>query len=29
VIGDVVAHSEPWRKANLDSLLSNFLVAAE
>jgi uroporphyrin-III C-methyltransferase/precorrin-2 dehydrogenase/sirohydrochlorin ferrochelatase len=29
VIGDVVAHSAPWRKANLDSLLSNFLVAAE
>jgi uroporphyrin-III C-methyltransferase/precorrin-2 dehydrogenase/sirohydrochlorin ferrochelatase len=29
VIGDVVAHSSPWRKANLDSLLSNFLVAAE
>jgi uroporphyrin-III C-methyltransferase/precorrin-2 dehydrogenase/sirohydrochlorin ferrochelatase len=29
VIGDVVAHSSPWRKANLDSLLSNYLVAAE
>jgi uroporphyrin-III C-methyltransferase/precorrin-2 dehydrogenase/sirohydrochlorin ferrochelatase len=29
VIGDVVAHSAPWRKANLDSLISNFLVAAE
>jgi uroporphyrin-III C-methyltransferase/precorrin-2 dehydrogenase/sirohydrochlorin ferrochelatase len=29
VIGDVVAHSAPWRKADLDSLLSNFLVAAE
>jgi uroporphyrin-III C-methyltransferase/precorrin-2 dehydrogenase/sirohydrochlorin ferrochelatase len=29
VIGDVVAHSAPWRQANLDSLLSNFLVAAE
>jgi uroporphyrin-III C-methyltransferase/precorrin-2 dehydrogenase/sirohydrochlorin ferrochelatase len=29
VIGDVVAHSSPWRKANLDSLISNFLVAAE
>ncbi len=29
VIGDVVAHSLPWRKANLDSVISNFLVAAE
>jgi uroporphyrin-III C-methyltransferase/precorrin-2 dehydrogenase/sirohydrochlorin ferrochelatase len=29
VIGDVVAHSSPWRKANLDSPISNFLVAAE
>jgi uroporphyrin-III C-methyltransferase/precorrin-2 dehydrogenase/sirohydrochlorin ferrochelatase len=29
VIGDVVAHSAVWRKANLDSLISNFLVAAE
>jgi uroporphyrin-III C-methyltransferase/precorrin-2 dehydrogenase/sirohydrochlorin ferrochelatase len=29
VIGDVVAHSAPWRKAQLDSLISNFLVAAE
>jgi uroporphyrin-III C-methyltransferase/precorrin-2 dehydrogenase/sirohydrochlorin ferrochelatase len=29
VIGDVVAHSLAWRKANLDSLISNFLVAAE
>src|SRR5471032_178408 len=29
VIGDVVAHSAPWRKANLDSLISNFLEAAE
>jgi uroporphyrin-III C-methyltransferase/precorrin-2 dehydrogenase/sirohydrochlorin ferrochelatase len=29
VIGDVVAHSAPWRQANLDSLISNFLVAAE
>jgi uroporphyrin-III C-methyltransferase/precorrin-2 dehydrogenase/sirohydrochlorin ferrochelatase len=29
VIGDVVAHSLVWRKANLDSLISNFLVAAE
>jgi uroporphyrin-III C-methyltransferase / precorrin-2 dehydrogenase / sirohydrochlorin ferrochelatase len=29
VIGDVVAHSAPWRTANLDQLVSNFLVAAE
>jgi uroporphyrin-III C-methyltransferase/precorrin-2 dehydrogenase/sirohydrochlorin ferrochelatase len=29
VIGDVVAHSAPWREANLNSLISNFLVAAE
>jgi uroporphyrin-III C-methyltransferase/precorrin-2 dehydrogenase/sirohydrochlorin ferrochelatase len=29
VIGDVVVHSLAWRKANLDSLISNFLVAAE
>jgi uroporphyrin-III C-methyltransferase/precorrin-2 dehydrogenase/sirohydrochlorin ferrochelatase len=29
VIGDVVAHSLAWRKANLDSLISNYLVAAE
>jgi uroporphyrin-III C-methyltransferase/precorrin-2 dehydrogenase/sirohydrochlorin ferrochelatase len=29
VIGDVVAHSAPWREANLDSLISNFQVAAE
>jgi uroporphyrin-III C-methyltransferase/precorrin-2 dehydrogenase/sirohydrochlorin ferrochelatase len=29
VIGDVVAHSSAWREANLDSLISNFLVAAE
>jgi uroporphyrin-III C-methyltransferase/precorrin-2 dehydrogenase/sirohydrochlorin ferrochelatase len=29
VIGDVVAHSLAWREANLDSLVSNFLVAAE
>jgi uroporphyrin-III C-methyltransferase/precorrin-2 dehydrogenase/sirohydrochlorin ferrochelatase len=29
VIGDVVAHSLAWRKTNLDSLISNFLVAAE
>jgi uroporphyrin-III C-methyltransferase/precorrin-2 dehydrogenase/sirohydrochlorin ferrochelatase len=29
IIGDVVAHSAAWRKENLDSLFSNFLVAAE
>ena len=29
IIGDVVAHSAAWRKSNLDSLFSNFLVAAE
>jgi uroporphyrin-III C-methyltransferase/precorrin-2 dehydrogenase/sirohydrochlorin ferrochelatase len=29
VIGDVVAHSAPWREANLNSLISNFQVAAE
>jgi uroporphyrin-III C-methyltransferase/precorrin-2 dehydrogenase/sirohydrochlorin ferrochelatase len=29
VIGDVVAHSAPWRQASLDSLISNYLVAAE
>src|SRR4051794_40532578 len=29
IIGDVVAHSAPWRKENLDSLFSSFLVAAE
>jgi uroporphyrin-III C-methyltransferase/precorrin-2 dehydrogenase/sirohydrochlorin ferrochelatase len=29
VIGDVVAHSAPWREANLNSLISNLLVAAE
>jgi uroporphyrin-III C-methyltransferase / precorrin-2 dehydrogenase / sirohydrochlorin ferrochelatase len=29
VIGDVVAHSAPWRQAKLDSFISNFLVAAE
>jgi uroporphyrin-III C-methyltransferase / precorrin-2 dehydrogenase / sirohydrochlorin ferrochelatase len=29
VIGDVVAHSAPWRKADMDSLISNLLVAAE
>jgi uroporphyrin-III C-methyltransferase/precorrin-2 dehydrogenase/sirohydrochlorin ferrochelatase len=29
VIGDVVAHSAPWHEANLNSLISNLLVAAE
>jgi uroporphyrin-III C-methyltransferase/precorrin-2 dehydrogenase/sirohydrochlorin ferrochelatase len=29
VIGDVVAHSAPWRNANFDALISNYLVAAE
>ncbi|MEA2821507.1 MAG: uroporphyrin-III C-methyltransferase / precorrin-2 dehydrogenase / sirohydrochlorin ferrochelatase [Bradyrhizobium sp.] len=29
VIGDVVAHSLAWREANLNSLISNLLVAAE
>jgi len=29
VIGDVVARSSAWRQANLDSLISNFQVAAE
>jgi uroporphyrin-III C-methyltransferase/precorrin-2 dehydrogenase/sirohydrochlorin ferrochelatase len=29
IIGDVVAHSAAWRKADLDSLITNFLVAAE
>jgi uroporphyrin-III C-methyltransferase/precorrin-2 dehydrogenase/sirohydrochlorin ferrochelatase len=29
IIGDVVARSAAWRKTNLDSLISNFLVAAE
>jgi uroporphyrin-III C-methyltransferase/precorrin-2 dehydrogenase/sirohydrochlorin ferrochelatase len=29
IIGDVIAHSAPWRNANLDSPISNFLVAAE
>src|ERR1700710_306901 len=29
VIGDVVAHSLAWREAKLESLISNFLVAAE
>src|SRR6201991_2665661 len=29
IIGDVVSHSAAWRKSNLDSLISTFLVAAE
>jgi uroporphyrin-III C-methyltransferase/precorrin-2 dehydrogenase/sirohydrochlorin ferrochelatase len=29
IIGDVVAHSAPWRAANLDQLVSQILVAAE
>jgi uroporphyrin-III C-methyltransferase/precorrin-2 dehydrogenase/sirohydrochlorin ferrochelatase len=29
IIGDVVAHSAAWRKTQLDSPISNFLVAAE
>jgi uroporphyrin-III C-methyltransferase/precorrin-2 dehydrogenase/sirohydrochlorin ferrochelatase len=29
IIGDVVAHSLAWRQANLEPLISNFLVAAE
>jgi uroporphyrin-III C-methyltransferase/precorrin-2 dehydrogenase/sirohydrochlorin ferrochelatase len=29
VIGDVVGHSLAWRKANLEPIISNFLVAAE
>ena len=29
VIGDVVAHSAPWRNAYLNQLVSTFLVAAE
>jgi uroporphyrin-III C-methyltransferase / precorrin-2 dehydrogenase / sirohydrochlorin ferrochelatase len=29
IIGDVVAHSAPWRTANLNQLVSQFLVAAE
>lgn len=29
VIGDVVAHSAPWRNADLTQLLSNFGIAAE
>jgi uroporphyrin-III C-methyltransferase/precorrin-2 dehydrogenase/sirohydrochlorin ferrochelatase len=29
IIGDVVTHSAPWRTAQLDQLVSQFLVAAE
>jgi uroporphyrin-III C-methyltransferase/precorrin-2 dehydrogenase/sirohydrochlorin ferrochelatase len=29
IIGDVVAHSAPWRDADLDQLVSQILVAAE
>jgi uroporphyrin-III C-methyltransferase/precorrin-2 dehydrogenase/sirohydrochlorin ferrochelatase len=29
IIGDVVAHSAPWRAANLNQLVSELLVAAE
>jgi uroporphyrin-III C-methyltransferase/precorrin-2 dehydrogenase/sirohydrochlorin ferrochelatase len=29
IIGDVVAHSAPWRAANLEQLVSQMLVAAE
>ena len=29
VIGDVVAHSAPWRRQNVSSLISNLLEAAE
>jgi uroporphyrin-III C-methyltransferase / precorrin-2 dehydrogenase / sirohydrochlorin ferrochelatase len=29
IIGDVVAHSAPWRAGNLNQLVSQFLVAAE
>jgi uroporphyrin-III C-methyltransferase / precorrin-2 dehydrogenase / sirohydrochlorin ferrochelatase len=29
IIGDVVAHSAPWRAANLNQLVSQILVAAE
>jgi uroporphyrin-III C-methyltransferase/precorrin-2 dehydrogenase/sirohydrochlorin ferrochelatase len=29
VIGDVVAHSAPWRDSHLNQLVSNFLVAAQ
>ena len=29
VIGDVIAHSAPWRRENLNSLISDLLEAAE
>ena len=29
IIGDVVAHSAPWRQSNLDQLVSYFQEAAE
>ena len=29
IIGDVVAHSAPWREANLNQVLSKLLEAAE
>jgi uroporphyrin-III C-methyltransferase / precorrin-2 dehydrogenase / sirohydrochlorin ferrochelatase len=29
IIGDVVAHSAPWRAAHLEGLVSQLLVAAE
>jgi uroporphyrin-III C-methyltransferase/precorrin-2 dehydrogenase/sirohydrochlorin ferrochelatase len=29
IIGDVVAHSAPWRHSNLDQVISKLLEAAE
>jgi len=29
IIGDVVAHSAPWRDAQLQQILSTFQIAAE
>jgi uroporphyrin-III C-methyltransferase/precorrin-2 dehydrogenase/sirohydrochlorin ferrochelatase len=29
IIGDVVAHSAPWRAANINNLLTDIMVAAE
>jgi uroporphyrin-III C-methyltransferase / precorrin-2 dehydrogenase / sirohydrochlorin ferrochelatase len=29
IIGDVVAHSAPWRHQNLDQVISELLEAAE
>jgi uroporphyrin-III C-methyltransferase/precorrin-2 dehydrogenase/sirohydrochlorin ferrochelatase len=29
IIGDVVAHSAPWRAANINAFASDILVAAE